>query len=124
MDRASLVTFLSESLLAPDAALQDYVTWGKIDDLHAKATISCYGTSASGIFTFNEKGEMTSFTTEDREAISMDGKREQVTWTAIISDYEDHNGIKQPTTLQAVWNYDEGDLLYFDGIHTSIEYGF
>lgn len=124
MDRASLVTFLSESLLAPDAALQDYVTWEEIDDLHAKATISCYGTSASGIFTFNEKGEMTSFTTEDREAISMDGKREQVTWTAIISDYEDHNGIKQPTTLQAVWNYDEGDLLYFDGIHTSIEYGF
>ncbi|SDF74939.1 hypothetical protein SAMN04488542_11645 [Fontibacillus panacisegetis] len=124
MDRASLVTFLSESLLAPDAALQDYVTWEEIDDLHAKATISCYGTSASGIFTFNEKGEMTSFTTEDREAIAMDGKREQVTWTAIISDYEDHNGIKQPTTLQAVWNYDEGDLLYFDGIHTSIEYGF
>ncbi|MNN56635.1 hypothetical protein D3C81_1715770 [compost metagenome] len=73
---------------------------------------------------FNEEGEMLSFTTEDREAVSMDGKREQVTWTAILSNYEDHNGIKQPTTLQAVWNYDEGDLLYFDGLQATVEYGF
>ncbi|MNO44901.1 hypothetical protein D3C76_351580 [compost metagenome] len=124
MDKASLVTFLSESLVVPNAALQDYITWEEIDDLHAKATITYYGTSASGIFTFNEEGEMTSFTTEDREAVSMDGKREQATWTAILSDYKDHNGIKQPTTLQAVWNYAEGDLLYFDGLRAAIEYGF
>ncbi|MNN30867.1 hypothetical protein D3C81_1445300 [compost metagenome] len=110
--------------MVPNAALQDYVTWEEIDELHSKATISYYGTSASGIFTFNEKGEMTSFTTEDREAISMDGKREQVTWTAVISDYKEHNGVKLPTKLQAIWNYDEGDLLYFDGQNVAIEYGY
>ena len=50
MDKASLVTFLSECLLVPNAALQDYITWEAVDDLHARATISYYGISASGMF--------------------------------------------------------------------------
>jgi len=49
MDEASLVTFLSESLLIPNAALQEYITWCEIDNLHAEATISYYGKTVSGI---------------------------------------------------------------------------
>ncbi|MNN49042.1 hypothetical protein D3C81_1635460 [compost metagenome] len=125
MDQASLVTYLSESLLVPSVALQNFIVWEAIDDLHSKATISYYGISASGIFTFNEKGEMTSFSTEDREAISMDGSKEKVKWTAVLSDYRNNkDGIKQPARLQAIWNYEEGDLLYFNGLHATIEYGF
>ncbi|MNJ63434.1 hypothetical protein D3C77_593350 [compost metagenome] len=55
----------------------------------------------------------------------MDGTREKVQWSAHFSDYiQNINGIKQPTTLQAVWNYKEGDLLYFDGKHAEFEYGY
>lgn len=122
MDKAGLVTCLGECFMVPNVALQDYITWKEIDDLHAKATISCFGTSASGVFTFNERGEMVSFITDDREATSMDGKSEKVTWTAICSDYRENNGIIKPTKLQAIWNYDEGDLLYFDSTDVVIEH--
>lgn len=115
MDQSSLVTFLSESLLVPSAALQDYIVWEAIDDSHAKATISYYGVSASGVFTFNDQGEMLSFTTDDREASSTDGASEKVKWSVVCSDYEEINGIKKPTLFQAIWHYSDGDLVYFNG---------
>ncbi|MNW58186.1 hypothetical protein D3C74_360330 [compost metagenome] len=55
----------------------------------------------------------------------MDGSKEKVKWTAVLSDYRNNkDGIKQPTRLQAIWNYEEGDLLYFNGLNATIEYGF
>ena len=123
MDKAGLVTFLSECLIMPDAALQNYVAWEEIDDLHAKATISFNGITASGIFTFKENGEMHSFTTDDREAISTDGSREKVKWSAVCSEYLETNGIKKPTVSQAIWHYDDGDLVYFDAKDLVVELG-
>lgn len=122
MDRACLVTFLAECLFVPSAALQSYIHWEAIDDTHAKATIEAYGLSCSGLFTFSEEGEMESFTTEDRMATGLDGKKEQVRWTATLADYRMHSGLLLPTRLQGIWNYPEGDLLYFDGKEVEIEY--
>ena len=122
MDKASLVTFLSECLIIPSAALQDYVIWEEIDNLHAKAAISYYGITASGIFTFNENGEMLSFTTEDRAATAIDGTSEKAKWSAICSGYVEKSGIRKPTFLQAIWHYTDGDLVYFDGKGVVIEF--
>lgn len=122
MDKSSLVTILSESLLIPNAALQDYVVWEAIDDLHAKAMINYYGISTSGIFTFKEKGEMLSFTTDDREAASMDGTSEKVKWSVTCNEYKEMDGIKKPTVFRAIWHYDDGDLVYFNGKGTITGY--
>lgn len=122
MDQAALVTFLSESLVVPHAVLQDYITWESVDATHAKATITYKGVSASGIFTFSEEGEPLSFTTEDRSLISTDGMVQQVTWSAFFKDYKTIDGIRQPTHLQAVWNLEQGDLVYFDSDDFTIEY--
>lgn len=122
MDKSSLVTFLSESLIVPNAALQNYIVWEAIDDLHAKATINYYGIAAGGIFTFNEKGEMLLFTTDDREAASTDGTSEKVKWSVVCNEYKEINGVRKPTVFQAIWNYDDGNLVYFDGKGTISEY--
>ncbi len=122
MDKASLVTFLSECLIIPNAAIQKYITWEEIDSLHAMATISYYGRTASGIFAFNEKGEMCSFTTNDRDATSIDGRSEKVKWSVGFGGYAETNGIKKPTEFQAIWHYEDEDLLYFDGKDVMIEY--
>jgi hypothetical protein len=122
MDKASLVTCLSECLIIPNAALQDYIIWEEIDDLHAKAIISYCGITASGVFTFNQNGEMLAFTTDDREATSTDGTSEKVKWSAVCSEYVETNGIKKPTVFQAIWHYDDGDLVYFDGKDVVVEY--
>jgi hypothetical protein len=122
MNQASLADCLAEGLLMPNLALQDYVKWESIDETHAKATITYYGISASGIFVFDEHGAMTSFTTEDREYNDGNGKTQKAKWSAVCGDYKDVNGIKYPTTLKGVWHLEAGDLVYFDSRNMVIEY--
>ncbi|HEX3012470.1 MAG TPA: DUF6544 family protein [Syntrophomonadaceae bacterium] len=122
MNKAGLVTCLAESLLVPNLALQDFIVWKEIDQNHAMAAISYYGISASGIFTFDDNGAMTSFTTDDREYADTKGNLQKVKWSAICEDYKNVNGIMHPTTLKAVWHFNTGDLVYFDGRDTVIKY--
>lgn len=125
MDKACLATFLAESLFAPAILLQDYITFEEISDFEVRATISYKGQTASGVFTFNEQYEMISFTTNDRAAAGTDGSMEYVPWSALCSDYQlSENGIKYPTIFQAVWNYKDGDFVYFDGVINEVYYGY
>lgn len=125
MDKACLVTFLAESLFVPSVLLQDYITFEEISDFEVRATISYGGQTASGIFSFNEQYEMISFTTNDRAATGTDGSMEYIPWSARCNDYQfSENGMKHPTKFQAVWNYSDGDFVYFDGVISKVSYGY
>lgn len=122
MNKACIVTYLAECLLMPYAALQDFITWEDIDETHVKATITYYGTSASGIFEFDDKGAMTSFTTDDREYNDGKGNIQKVQWSAICNNYKDMDGIKYPTVFNAVWHLKTGDLVYFNSNDIKVYY--
>lgn len=125
MDRACLATFLAECLFAPTSLLQDYITLEELDEHHIQATISYKDLTASGVFTFNDNWEMVLFTTEDRRNIASDGTVEQVPWSAVCGEYrKNSDGIFHPTVFQAVWNYEEGDFIYFDGNVDRISYAY
>ena len=125
MNKACLATFLAESLFAPTILLQDYITFEEISEFEVRATISYKGQTASGIFTFNEQYELISFTTNDRAITGTDGSMEYVPWSAICKDYKlASNGVKYPTKFQAIWNYPDGDFVYFDGSISEISYGY
>jgi hypothetical protein len=125
MDKACLVTFLAESFFIPSVLLQNNIIFEKLSDYEIKATITHGDQTASGIFTFNEKYEMISFTTNDRAAIKPDGTMEYIPWTAICTEYKLYeNGIRCPTKFQAVWNYPTEDFIYFNGNIYQISYGF
>ena len=121
MNRACLATYLAESMFAPSILLQDYITFEEISDYEIKATITYGGQMASGVFSFNKDYEMVSFTTNDRAVIGMDGAMEYIQWSALCGEYTaSPDGILHPTRLQAVWNYPDGDFVYFDGIISKI----
>lgn len=122
MNQSSLVNCLAESLLVPNIALQDFVQWEMVDANRVKGTMSHDGISVSGVFTFDDKGYLTTFSTEDRRYVDTDGNVKNVRWSALCGDYHEVNGIMQPKTLKAVWHLPEGDLVYFDGRDTVIEY--
>lgn len=123
MNVACLATFLAESMFFPSVLLQDYISLEEINDYQVKATITFREQKASGIFTFNEKYEMTSFTTKDRAVVNTDGTTENVPWTAACDRYvTGADGIKRPTTFKAIWNYSDGDFIYFDGQISRIDY--
>jgi len=123
MDKACLVTFLAESIFLPNTLLQNYIKFEEIDSNTVKATITYQGIAASGIFTFNGVGEMVLFTSNDRSVANPDGTMNYVKWSAKCSNYQKNSdGIIQPTAFQAIWNYEAGDFVYFDGDITSITY--
>lgn len=123
MDQACLATYLAEILFLPSAALDEHVIWEFVDDHHAKATINYGGVTSSGIFTFNERDEMTEFTTADRAMTDTAAHAERVPWSAVCGSYlTDDNGLRLPTTFQAVWHCTDGDFIYFDGHITQMEY--
>lgn len=125
MDKACLATFLAESLFSPTILLQDYITLEQISDFEVSATITFSEQTASGIFTFNENYEMISFTTNDRAMAGADGMMTYMPWSALCSEYQlTESGIKYPTKFQAVWNYPEGDFIYFDGAISEVSYGY
>jgi hypothetical protein len=122
MDISCLVTVLSYCLIVPSMALRDYIIWENIDDTHAKATTSYYGISASVIFTFTQKGEMVSFTTNDRWEAKDNGIKTQTPWSVLLSNYEKKDGIMQPTSFKVVWHYENEDSVYFDSENAIIEH--
>ncbi len=120
----SLVTYLSECLLVPTAALQDFIAWKKIDNHVLEATLKYNGYEVKGNFYFNDKGELEKFTTNDRVAIDSSGKKTQAPWSAIFSNYVSENKMRHPKHLKAIWHYETGDSVYFDGEMTTLEYGY
>lgn len=123
MDKACLATYLAECLFAPSILLQDYITFEELSDYEVKATISYGGQTAGGIFTFNDNYEFVSFETNDRAVSNSDGTMEYIPWSAVCSDYQiNDNGIKYPTNFKAIWNYIDGDFVYFDGTISEVSY--
>ena len=118
MDRACLVTYLAESLFVPTALTSGYISFEQISEREVRGSITYKGQTVSGVFTFNDNYEMTSFVTTDR-------KDDKTPWTALCSDYKvSSDGIKLPTVFKAVWNFSDGDLVYFDGRIDAVSYGF
>lgn len=112
-------SYLAECMMHPSIALQENITYKQIDDYSVEATIRKNGRKTTGIFYFNENYEMTHFIDEKR--LSSDTNTYEK-WSAVTSDYKVVNGVNRPTKFQAVWNFSEGDLVYFDSKNMKISY--
>lgn len=122
MDISSLIRFLSEAPWFPTALLpSDYIEWKEIDSNSAQVVIKHKGYTASGIFTFNEKGEIIKFVTNDRY-MEVDGKYFKEQWGGYYRNYQEINGIKIPTEAEVEWNLYDRDLQYVKLKITDIQY--
>ncbi len=112
-------SYLSECMMHPSLALQESITYKQIDDYSVEAIIRKNGSKTTGTFYFNENYEMTHFVDEKR--LSSDTNTYEK-WSAVVSDYKVVNGVNRPTKFQAVWNFSDGDLVYFDSENMKISY--
>ncbi len=122
MDISSLIRFLSEAPWFPTALLpSDYIEWKEIDSNSAQVVIKHKGYTVSGIFTFNKKGEIIKFVTNDRY-MEVDGKYFKEQWGGYYRNYQEINGIKIPTEAEVEWNLYDRDLQYVKLKITDIQY--
>ncbi len=111
LNESTLQRYLGEILWFPTAALQEYISWERVDDYTARAVMRWGGTEGSALFSFNESGEPVSFTAWRYRDIE---DEEPFEWTARVHEYRDMQGIKIPTKLSATWVLDEGKFTWYE----------
>lgn len=111
IDQGSMLRYLAETVWFPSAALEEYITWEEIEADQAKATMTYGDVTASGIFTFNEKGEVVRF--EAKRFGEFDGEFSLEIWSIQLRDYREIEGIRVPTKGEVTWELEEGDFKWF-----------
>jgi len=113
MNQTETVTMFNDMCVMAPATLTDKsIQWESIDSLTAKATFTNQGNTISAILSFNETGELVNFTSNDRYA-SEDGKvYVKHRWSTPIQRYQDVDGRKVPSYVEASWLMPDGESVY------------
>lgn len=108
IDQGTMLRFLAESVWFPSAALSEYIRWEAAGENSAKAIMAYGGMEVSGVFDFNEKGEVTRFTAQryrDEEGVYVLKE-----WLVSIGAYEEAGGFAVPAKAEVSWKLDDGDF--------------
>ncbi|WP_035054037.1 DUF6544 family protein [Carnobacterium pleistocenium] len=120
INQGTLLRYLAEMVWFPTAVLNEYLTWDEVDNDHAKATMTYKGITASGVFTFNDQGEVIKFEAERYGEFNKNFSLEL--WSISLRDYKEFDGIKVPAKGNVTWKLETGDFNWFNFEITEIEY--
>ncbi|MCU0343799.1 MAG: hypothetical protein MUF28_08260 [Ignavibacterium sp.] len=110
MNKTETVTLFNDMcLMVPATLIDERIQWEPIDSLTSKAIFTNRGISISAILYFNESGQITNFTSDDRTAIN---DMKQYRFSTPVSEYKNINGINVPIYGEAIWHYPAGEFTY------------
>lgn len=118
IDQGELLRWLGESIWFPTNLLpSEFLYWTPIDQYTAKMIFTYNGLSLFYIVSFNEIGEITQLETK-----RFMGEESLETWIGKISNYKELNGLRIPTTIEAIWRLPKGDYSYAKFNVTELDY--
>ncbi len=123
MNRSETVTMFNDMcVLAPATLIDEAIRWEEVDTHTAKATFTNAGNTISAVLSFDDRGALTSFSSDDRSE-SADGKTyRRYRWTTPLKDYRDYRGRMVAGHGDAVWGHPEGDYVYARFDLVDVEY--
>jgi len=120
INMGTLQRYLAEIVWFPSAAFSRYITWEEIDKNSAQATMTYMGTSGSGVFNFDEKGDFIKFSTRRYMG---DGDEAQLReWIITVHEHKAMNGIRIPVKMDITWKLESGDWTWLKLEIIDIEY--
>ena len=116
MDRAETVTILNDlCILAPAALLDAPVTWQVLDDHRLRATYTYGANTITAELSFNDDHELVDFFSDDRAAVSTDGKTFAAQrWSTPISGYRELGPTRLGTIGEGHWHAPDGEFAYLE----------
>jgi len=120
IDQGTLMRFLAEITWFPTIALSDYIQWEHVDTHRARAIMSYGGLSVSGIFSFDENGDVISF--EGSRYYEQEGNYSLETWFISVSGYKVFDGLRIPSAAEVTWKLEDGDFTWFKLEVTDVRY--
>jgi hypothetical protein len=119
LNSGTALRYLGEISWFPSAALNDYVSWEKVDSLRAKATLKLGTQTVEGLFTFAHNGELLAFEAERFYGSGNDATKER--WLITHTGYKDFDGTRIPYRSTVTWKLKEGDFNWLQVEITSLE---
>jgi hypothetical protein len=120
INSATMIRYLAETSWFPTAALSEYIKWEAVDSLSAKATLTDNGVTVSGIFTFNQQGDMAAFTADRYYGTADNAVKEK--WVVETEGWKDFNGIRIPYKSKVTWKLKAGDFNWAKMELTDLEF--
>ena len=113
MNRGETVTLFNDMcLLAPASLIDPRISWETIDSLNVDARFSNAGNTIGARLCFNDTGELTDFSSNDRYQ-SSDGKVYlNYRWSTPVGAYREFQGYRLASYGEAIWHTPEGDQTY------------
>lgn len=121
----ALQRYLAESVWFPTALLpREALTWGAMDDTHARATLTDAGTSVSLDFEFGPGGEIVGAYAAGRlRSVPGDkGRYERLAWGGRYRAYEERDGMRVPTEAEVFWVVDGMEQPYYRGRNLDVAF--
>ncbi len=124
MDAAETVTLLNDLCLFASGALPFvHIRWEPIDALRVRAVFDNAGHTVRADLAFNEAAELVNFVSDDRGAMSADGRTiTRMRWSTPVSAYATFGGHHLPTGGDGVWYAPDGTYSYIHFEVRSVEY--
>jgi hypothetical protein len=123
MKQGETVTLFNDMcLLAPATLIDTSIRWETLDSLHVRGMFTNRGTTIAALLSFNERGELVNFASNDR-FLSSDGiTYTSYPWSTPTSDYREYDGRRVASFGQAIWQTPEGAYAYARFTLLDIEY--
>lgn len=114
MNRSETVTLFNDlCLLAPSMLLDPSIRWEPIDSKSARAFFTRGAETVAAELRFDDKGELVDFRSDDRSAVSADGKSfTHLRWSTPVRDYRPFGERRVPTFGETKWHDPAGTYAY------------
>jgi hypothetical protein len=120
MNKAETVTVFNDMcLMAPATLIDKRITWEAIDNRSAKATFVNGTNKISAVLYFNENGQLTNFTSDDRLDVN---EQKQIRFSTPVKNYKLIEGRTVPTYGETIWHYPDGEFVYGQFNLSKIDY--
>lgn len=116
MDRAETVTVFNDlCVLAPAALIDAPATWLLLDDNHVRGTYTYGDNTITAELAFNDDHELVDFVSDDRTAVSSDGKTfTPQRWSTPMSGYREVGLRRLGTVGEGHWHAPDGEFAYLE----------
>ncbi len=122
INQGSLLRYLAEMVWFPSAAVSSEIHWEAIDSYTARATLKHNGITGSGVFRFNEQGEVVEFSATRPRAVG--DHFEMTPWCIPITEHQFFDGLRVPSKGEVIWKLENGDFSWFQFQVQEAEYNF
>jgi hypothetical protein len=125
IDQGALLRYMAEIIWFPEAATMGYFRWEAIDSTNAALSMTCNGTTAKGIFTFDQDGLVKKFCAErfgDFNGHPGTHRYRKELWEAKVIEHSLVNGHLIGSKCEVTWKLKEGDFTWLKLEVKSIRY--